>query len=76
MPLQSAPDALMLSAADFADKFGFAKPAAGDELLLYCKSGVRSASSAEIAKSLGYARVGEYKGSWKDWEAKGGESEV
>lgn len=40
--------------------------------MFYCKAGVRSRFAADLAKRAGYERVGEYRGSWVDWERKGG----
>ncbi|KAK5112385.1 hypothetical protein LTR62_004348 [Meristemomyces frigidus] len=73
IPLKSSPDALLLPAEEFADRFGFAKPDLEAEVVFYCKSGVRSSAAAELARRGGYGRVAEYRGSWVDWERKGGE---
>lgn len=72
IPIASQPDALLLPAEDFQDAFGFAKPPAAKEIVMFCKAGVRSAAAASIARQAGYQNVGEYKGSWNDWVAKGG----
>ena len=48
------------------------KPAPEHEVVLYCKAGVRSAAAAVMARQGGYACVGEYAGSWLDWERNGG----
>jgi rhodanese-related sulfurtransferase len=76
MPITSAPDALFLPAPEFADRFGFAKPAHDAEVVFYCKAGVRSAAAAELARQAGYAKVGEYRGSWMDWVRNGGAEEA
>ncbi|KAL7267536.1 hypothetical protein RUND412_009870 [Rhizina undulata] len=70
IPIGSAPDALSLSADEFEDRFGFAKPPADKELVFYCKAGVRSSAAAQLALQNGYEKVGEYRGSWLDWEKK------
>ena len=47
-------------------------------MVFFCKSGVRSKMAAELAKRAGFGGkggVGEYPGSWKDWEANGGKTE-
>jgi rhodanese-related sulfurtransferase len=84
LPLQSAPDALLLSAEDFETRFGFEKPGLDATVIFYCKSGVRSRAAAEIARRAGYgvaedgkdnAEVAEYPGSWIDWEKNGGRVE-
>lgn len=72
LPITSQPDALLLSPAEFQDQFGFAKPPTGKEVIFFCKAGVRSKSAAGIARQAGYTNVGEYPGSWNDWQKKGG----
>jgi len=70
LPIASAPDALTLPADEFEDRFGFQKPAAEQELVFYCKAGIRSSAAAQVAKEVGYKKVGEYRGSWDDWVRK------
>jgi rhodanese-related sulfurtransferase len=72
MPITSQPDALFLPAEEFQDRFGFAKPTATTEVVFYCKAGVRSSAAAQLARQVGYERVGEYRGSWMDWVKQGG----
>jgi rhodanese-related sulfurtransferase len=72
LPITSHPDALLLSPAEFQDQFGFAKPPTGKEVVFFCKAGVRSKAAASIARQAGYTNVGEYPGSWVDWEKRGG----
>ncbi|KAF2472923.1 Rhodanese-like protein [Lindgomyces ingoldianus] len=72
IPITSQPDALLLPSDEFEDRFGFQKPSVTKEVVFYCKAGVRSAAAAQIAKQAGYEKVGEYRGSWLDWERKGG----
>ena len=43
-------------------------------LVFYCKAGVRSSAAAQLASQNGYEKVAEYRGSWLDWEKKGGET--
>ena len=62
----------MISEEDFEDRFGFDKPSMAKEVVFYCKAGVRSSAAAKLANQSGYKRVGEYRGSWLDWMAKGG----
>jgi len=64
-----------MSPEAFEDKFGFAQPDKEIEVIFYCKSGVRSRAAAELARRAGWERVGEYPGSWLDWEGKGGSVE-
>ncbi|CBX99272.1 hypothetical protein IAQ61_000614 [Plenodomus lingam] len=72
LPVVSQPDALFLSEEDFEDRFGFQKPPVGKEVVFYCKSGVRCQAAAGFARQAGYLNVGEYRGSWSDWERRGG----
>ncbi|KAF2732142.1 Rhodanese-like protein [Polyplosphaeria fusca] len=72
IPITSQPDALLLPADEFEDRFGFAKPDTEREVVFYCKAGVRSRAAAGVARAGGYEKVGEYRGSWMDWVGKGG----
>ncbi|KAJ4312561.1 hypothetical protein N0V94_007376 [Neodidymelliopsis sp. IMI 364377] len=72
LPVTSHPDALLLPPDEFQDQFGFAKPPTNKEVVFFCKAGVRSSSAAGIARQAGYTNVGEYKGSWAEWEKRGG----
>ncbi|KAF2193237.1 Rhodanese-like protein [Zopfia rhizophila CBS 207.26] len=72
IPITSYPDALLLPPEEFEDRFGFQKPPVTKEVVFYCKAGVRSAAAAQIARQGGYEKVGEYRGSWIDWERRGG----
>ncbi|KAF2817440.1 Rhodanese-like protein [Mytilinidion resinicola] len=75
LPISSQPDALFLPPDEFEDRFGFQKPDIGKEVVFYCKAGVRSAAAAQLARQGGWERVGEYRGSWLDWERRGGKIE-
>ncbi|KAK5020439.1 hypothetical protein LTR60_000513 [Cryomyces antarcticus] len=75
IPIASQPDALFLGEEEFEDRFGFGKPDKSKEVVFYCKAGVRSSAAAGMAAQAGYTKVGEYRGSWLDWEKKGGEAE-
>ncbi|KAH7084189.1 Rhodanese-like domain-containing protein [Paraphoma chrysanthemicola] len=72
IPVSSQPDALMLSEEDFEDRFGMPKPELDKEVVFFCKAGVRSRAMAGLARQAGYTNVGEYPGSWLDWERRGG----
>ncbi|KAF2136785.1 uncharacterized protein K452DRAFT_216099, partial [Aplosporella prunicola CBS 121167] len=72
IPIASQPDALLLAPEEFEDRFGFAKPPPGKHLVFYCKAGVRSSAAAQLAQQGGFESVGEYRGSWLDWERNGG----
>jgi rhodanese-related sulfurtransferase len=75
VPITSSPDAFFISSEEFEDRFGFERPGKDKEVVFYCKSGVRSRAAAELAKAAGWTEVGEYPGSWMDWEGRGGVKE-
>ncbi|KAK7523401.1 Rhodanese-like domain-containing protein [Phyllosticta citriasiana] len=68
VPVTTEPEAFFASPDDWEDKFGFPKPEFKREVVFYCKAGVRSHAAAQLAKYAGYESVGEYPGSWLDWE--------
>ncbi|KAH0608569.1 uncharacterized protein H6S33_001703 [Morchella sextelata] len=70
VPIATAPEAWSLPEDEFEDRFGFPKPQADIELVFYCKAGVRSSAAAQLALQNGYEKVGEYRGSWLDWEKR------
>jgi len=75
IPITSNPDALLLPAEEFEDRFGFAKPDVNKEVVFYCKAGVRSSAAAQVAEQGGYQKIAEYRGSWLDWQRQGGQIE-
>lgn len=77
LPISSAADGFFLPADEFEERFGFAKPAADtDEVIFYCKAGVRSRAAAVLAQQAGFAaKVGEFPGSFIEWADKGGQTE-
>ena len=75
LPINGSPDGLFLPAEDFEEKFGWEKPKSSDELVFYCKAGVRSRAAAGIARMAGWTQVSEYPGSWLDWVENGGKIE-
>ncbi|CAP70360.1 uncharacterized protein PODANS_3_4430 [Podospora anserina S mat+] len=72
IPVTTSPDSFFISPEEFEDRFGFPRPAKDQELIFYCKAGVRSRAAAQLAKQAGWEKVGEYPGSWLDWFEKGG----
>lgn len=52
--------------------YGFERPSKDKELMFYCKAGVRARAAAGLAKHAGWDKVGEYPGSWLDWEKQQG----
>jgi rhodanese-related sulfurtransferase len=75
IPVTSQPDAFFVTAEEFEDRFGFERPGKEQEVVFYCKAGVRSRAAAELARQAGWKSVGEYPGSWLDWEGNGGARE-
>jgi rhodanese-related sulfurtransferase len=75
VPITTSPDSFHISAEEFEDRFGFQRPGPDDEVVFYCKAGVRSRAAAGIAREAGWKKVGEYPGSWAEWSGKGGEVE-
>lgn len=46
-----------------------------EEVIFYCKAGVRSRAAARMAREWEGVRVGEMRGGWMEWEGRGGEVE-
>jgi rhodanese-related sulfurtransferase len=75
IPINSAPDSFHISSEEFEDRFGFPRPAKDEEVVFYCKAGVRSRGAAGLARDAGYTKVGEYPGSWSEWFGQNGKVE-
>ncbi|TPX14971.1 uncharacterized protein E0L32_004801 [Thyridium curvatum] len=75
IPIKSAPDSFHIGEEEFEDKFGFPRPSQDQELVFYCKAGVRSRAAAGLARQSGWKNLGEYPGSWVDWESHGGKTQ-
>lgn len=72
IPITSAVQSFHIPEEDFEEMYGFERPPKDAELLFYCKAGVRARAAAGLAKHAGWENVGEYPGSWLDWEAQNG----
>jgi len=46
-----------------------------EEVVFYCKAGVRSRAAARMAREWDGVRVGDMKGGWLEWAEKGGKVE-
>ncbi|XP_022910985.2 rhodanese domain-containing protein CG4456-like [Onthophagus taurus] len=57
-----------LSSQDFIGKYRRDKPNFDTPLVFSCKAGVRSQKALNIAQSLGFKRLRNYRGGWLDWE--------
>jgi thiosulfate/3-mercaptopyruvate sulfurtransferase len=42
-----------------------------DEVVTYCRSGMRAAHTYVVLRNAGFGRVRLYDGSWQDWERRG-----
>ena len=73
IPITSSPDSFHIGEEEFEDRFGYPRPGKNDEVVFYCKAGVRSRGAAGLAKEAGWTKVGEYPGSWIDWAERGGD---
>jgi 3-mercaptopyruvate sulfurtransferase SseA len=60
----------MVPEAHIAQKYMFSKPMLKQNMIFYCRSGKRSATAAELASSLDYSNIRNYKGSWLEWSEK------
>ncbi|KAH7314043.1 Rhodanese-like domain-containing protein [Rhexocercosporidium sp. MPI-PUGE-AT-0058] len=72
IPITTKPDSFFITAEEFEDRFGFERPGKDQEVVFYCKSGVRSRAAAALARQAGWGNVAEYQGSWLDWDKNGG----
>ncbi|KAM0282701.1 hypothetical protein ACHAQH_002898 [Verticillium albo-atrum] len=75
IPITTHPESFHVTAEEFEDRFGFERPGKESEVVFYCKAGVRSRAAAALAKEAGWTSVGEYPGSWLDWEKNGGRAQ-
>ncbi|KPI44058.1 putative thiosulfate sulfurtransferase, mitochondrial [Cyphellophora attinorum] len=76
IPIKSSADSFFLSPEEFEEKYGWERPGEDTEVVFFCKAGVRSKAAAGLAQQAGFGgRVGEYGGSWVDWEANNGKIE-
>ena len=68
IPITTAVQSFHISDEDFEDLYGFARPAKDAPLVFYCKAGVRAKGAAALAQHAGWTDIGDYPGSWNDWE--------
>ncbi|PON25556.1 hypothetical protein TGAM01_v205441 [Trichoderma gamsii] len=76
IPITSAVQSFHISDEDFEDLYGYARPPKDASLVFYCKAGVRAKAAAGLAQHAGWDSVGEYPGSWLDWDKNKGPVEV
>ncbi|CAA7264702.1 unnamed protein product [Cyclocybe aegerita] len=70
LPLSVLATAFHLHHEEFKTKYGFEKPRLNQELVFYCRSGMRSSTASDVAKRNGYTNILNYKGSWLEWTEK------
>ncbi|KAH6687944.1 Rhodanese-like domain-containing protein [Plectosphaerella plurivora] len=75
IPISSRPESFFITDDEFEARYGYDRPAKDTELVFFCKAGVRSRAAATLAKEAGWTNIGEYPGSWLDWEKNGGPTE-
>jgi 3-mercaptopyruvate sulfurtransferase SseA len=75
IPITTAVQSFHISNEDFEEMYGFQRPPKDAHLVFYCKAGVRAKSAAGLAAHAGWESVGEYPGSWLDWEKHNGKVE-
>ena len=66
VPLSELANALALSPREFKQKYGF-ELSAEDNIIFYCRTGVRSEKATELALQRGFAKARNYKGSTWEW---------
>lgn len=71
IPLDNLEESLKLSPERFQQKFEVRAPGREDSnIVLYCRSGNRSAKALGIALQLGFSRARHYKGGYSEWAKK------
>ena len=56
LPLSGLSAALHMDGEKFKEKFGFQKPAFDQEIVFYCRSGMRSSTASDVARRNGYKK--------------------
>jgi thiosulfate:glutathione sulfurtransferase len=56
LPLSCLSEALHMDGQMFKEKHGFRKPAYDQEIVFYCRSGMRSSTASDVARRNGYTR--------------------
>lgn len=74
IPLNDVGTALELPPEKFKEKYGRDKPSPDDPNVIFsCRKGVRATSAMQTAHARGYHAARFYRGSFCDWEERGGE---
>lgn len=56
LPLSGLSGALHLDGEKFKETYGFQKPGLDQEIVFYCRSGMRSSSASDVARRNGYKK--------------------
>ena len=56
LPLSDLSGALRMDENKFKEKYGFQKPAFDQEVVFYCRSGMRSSTATDVARRNGYKK--------------------
>jgi len=56
LPLTVMGESLKLTSDAFKEKFGYDKPRPLQQVIFYCRSGMRSTSACDVAKRNGYTK--------------------
>ncbi|XP_068201948.1 rhodanese domain-containing protein CG4456-like [Palaemon carinicauda] len=73
IPVTEIKLACSLDPDSFRARFGFPKPNFEDEVVVCCRTGVRSKTACDLLGAKGYKRHRLYSGSFSEWEEKGGD---
>ncbi|KAI8902979.1 Rhodanese-like domain-containing protein [Globomyces pollinis-pini] len=69
LSVNDIPSSLALDKQDFLLKYKFEKPDVNYPILVYCRSGRRSAKAALSLKEAGYLNLKDYSGGYQDWSS-------
>ncbi|XP_068228701.1 rhodanese domain-containing protein CG4456-like [Palaemon carinicauda] len=70
--VQSFGPDILLPDNEFAEKFGFKKPALDEPIAVICLAGIRARTAQFAMMAVGYSNVRVYVGSMEDWLEKEG----
>jgi 3-mercaptopyruvate sulfurtransferase SseA len=70
LPVMEMEDALKMDSMQFKKKYGFEKPSTEQNIVVYCRSGMRSTCAANLLQHFDFKHVLNYKGSWNEWSIK------
>lgn len=66
IPLDELETALIMENQGFQERYQFEKPNKEDQIVFYCRTGVRSERATELARKFGF-NAKNYKGSIWEW---------